>query len=145
MKRRSPSVMDSGRPDVCSTLETGADCIGGLDSILQHVRRGNRHLKTISGLSLEQFIFSKKAEAQIHAGLDARLDLPNKSYDENKLMFPPRLLFFIIPTALSPVTLAYLNVSSDPLRSQFPTGPVDSHSAGNAAVSSTELTEAEQK
>lgn len=37
--RHSPTVMDSGRPDVCSTLETGADCVGGLDSILKHMKK----------------------------------------------------------------------------------------------------------
>lgn len=31
--------MDSGRPDVCSTLETGSGCGGGLDSILKHSRK----------------------------------------------------------------------------------------------------------
>lgn len=38
-------------------------------------------------------------------------------------------------------TAAHLNVSSDVLLSQFPTGAADSHCAGNAAESSTELTE----
>lgn len=42
-------------------------------------------------------------------------------------------------------TVAHLNVSSDLLVSQFPTGAADSHCSGNAAESSTELTETKLK
>lgn len=42
-QKHSPTVMDSGRPDVGSALESGADCVGGLDSILKHMKRGIKH------------------------------------------------------------------------------------------------------
>lgn len=41
--------------------------------------------------------------------------------------------------------VAHLNVSSDVLLSLFPTGPADSHLAGNAADSSTELPDTKWK
>lgn len=46
-EQHSPTVMDSGRPDVGSTLESGAGWVGGLDSILQHVEKGTRYFDSL--------------------------------------------------------------------------------------------------
>lgn len=38
-RTHSPTVMDSGRPDVGIIVESGVECTGGLDSILRQTRR----------------------------------------------------------------------------------------------------------
>lgn len=131
--------MDSGRPDACRTLETGARCVGGLGSILKHTQNQLCGLVKL----LTWFGGGEESEAVPHKTHRPHYP-PSHS---NKSVIHPFIqnIHQAAPTRSPVAATAYLNVSGDPPRSQFPTRPVDSHWAGNAAESSTELTEAEWK
>lgn len=58
-EEHSPTVMDSGRPDVGSTVESGAGCVNGLDSMLKHKKRG---ILTLLEFSHNSFFVKKAAQ-----------------------------------------------------------------------------------
>lgn len=104
--------MDSGRPDVGSTLERGADSTGGLHSILQQEEESCIFI--VFDLFHILFLYTDKSEAQNST------DYP-VTKAESTAHISCKIISFL------PKTLAHLNVSSDLLLSQFPTGPADSH------------------
>lgn len=60
-EKHSPTVIDSGRPDVGSVLVIGADCVGGLDSMLKRMSTAN--FKPLSSFT----IYFLKLKLQVKA------------------------------------------------------------------------------